>query len=458
MGKIITLGKSKKRSISCCLFLITSLLVFYFFLKVPRLGDDINNWKHRYLYKTVILDIHYVVHQYSYWSSRTLINFVMYLFSSHARIWFVLVNTLFFFLLLVSLSKLFNPNGVVQYDLIICLVMLAMPFPYLSTAGWIATTTTYLWPSIIAIFAISILLRNRKLGIAKEFIICISLLYAANNEQIMIILLLMLTYLIATSIYYRKENGQRYYLPLIMVVFNFIYMIICPGNKVRSQAETIRWFPQFIHLSVLNKLDLGVMTTGENVLFGNIIAVLLFVSLLALFQRARKTNSFNYSVANLFLLLICYILFDVHNLTGKLSRLFTFPHLGIVKSFSWSALIQLLIYLLFAFLLVNSMKNVFDNKYLEAIVLVGAAFLSRVAIGFSPTVYASSTRTYFVLMMVLLILCIPLAIKLQKMSKAMALSSSLVVLMLSVVNIVIAFMQISGNTISWLLPLWVVVM
>ena len=362
-------------------FLLTSILIFFMFYKVPIIGDDVYNWQHRYMFNTISKDISYVMFQYGNWSSRTIINFFMFFFSTHNIIWFSLVTAIAFYILLNSLSTIFNYENNHYIDICLCFLVLIIPFPYLSTAGWIATTTTYLWPIIVAIYASIPLFIGQKLRVIQYVLSGLGIIYAANNEQVMIVLMVMYTALIIIKAIKQDFNDNYKYccLQLLFILLDFIYFIFCPGNTMRSHAETLKWFPEFANLNALNKIDIGFMTTGQHILFSNSIVVLLLTLLILWIHFLYTKNNLVLPGVNLALLIISNILFDIFIVTGHLYKYFTFSKLGLLKGDNLSSIIQCLLYLCFFVLLITTYyygQN--QHLYIEMLILFIGSIFSRI--------------------------------------------------------------------------------
>lgn len=334
----------KQRTI---LFTITSIVMFIFFYQIPIITDDVYNWQHRDLFNTIPSDINYVINQYGNWSSRTVINFIMYFFSTHNVIYFALTSAFLIFILQLSLSQLFNANKQICLDLCLSLLVLIIPYPYFSTAGWIATTTTYLWPIVAAVYSVNITFRSAYSIKWYQYILAsLATIYAANNEQIMIVLFILYiaTIIINFTKYKLFKNSKFIYLQFIFVILDFAYFVLCPGNIARSHAETVRWFPEFAKLNIVNKLDIGFMTTGEHILFGNSLVILLLVSLLFLLSMLTSRKMVLSSIT-LLIVIISNILFDIFLLTGHLHIFFQFPKLGLLRSLDLFTILQFIIYI-----------------------------------------------------------------------------------------------------------------
>lgn len=434
-------------------FIMVSALMFLLFYKVPLIGDDVYNLQHREMFNTVQKSFNYVVSQYGNWSSRTIINFFMYLFSTHNIIYFSFITALLFYVLLGSLSKIFNSENSIYVDICLCLLVLLTPFPYFSTAGWIATTTTYLWPIIAAIYAVIPLLVDQQMKWYQYILTSLAVIYATNNEQIMIVLLIVyITNIMIRTLKHKVNFNYKYScLQLIFILLNFVYFILCPGNRVRSQLETAKWFPEFSKLNMINKLDIGFMTTGEHVLFSNSLLVMLLTLLIFWAHILISKKHILISGANLGLLLVADILFDVFILTGHFRSLFNFPKLGLLNQTTITSIVQFLVYCCYIILLALTYYYGQNSySYIEMISLLGGALLARIALGFSPTSYVSATRTFAVLGFTFLIMCIPLVKNILSKNRKVL----IVLSVFAIINMSIFILQIKGIELNRFLPLW----
>ena len=169
-------------------FGLLSLFIMYLFYITPIIFDDKFNKAHASLYNSFAKDWNATFSMYFSWSSRTLVNFVMYQMEVHGKYLFAIVTGLFFFVMLMSVSAFINDRQLFKFDVSIGVALMTVPLVYYSTAGWIATTTTYLYPICAATYALTAL-KMKKKAIWQEILLCLATLYAANNEQVLIVLL-----------------------------------------------------------------------------------------------------------------------------------------------------------------------------------------------------------------------------------------------------------------------------
>ena len=447
------------------LFSLVSLAIAYLFYITPVIYDDkVNQTTNAYLYNSISKDLHSVYEMYFSWSSRTIVNFFMYQLEIQNKIIFAVMVFLFFLLMLFSVSSIVNNTSNIRLDVSIAFALMTIPFAYYSTAGWIATTATYLFPISAATFALIPVFRNDMIKKNyKEVLIFLATLYAANNEQVLIVLLFIFGIYILLKIKEKSTISNLIIIQSILLLLDFLWFIMSPGNAKRSLAEIPRWFPQFKKMNFFNKLDMGFMTTVQHLLFGNLPYMLLIVVVPMIFyihQQKYDKKLKPYIVTSIltFVMWLAYsILFDIFNITksGKLAKLFIFPKEGLFTPDtigSKRSILSFLIYFIFiALLLFNySYKMKLDNYFILLASFFGA-LLSRVALGFSATNYVSATRTFSVMATVLVVMMLFMLKKVN--SKKMAYINILIICM-AIINVSMMYWQITSGNLKFV-PLWV---
>ena len=270
---------------------------------------------------------------------------------------------------------------------------------YLNSAGYIASTTNYVYPVaclLVVMYHIS-LVRNRKRVFWLQYpvtVLCI--LYITNHDQSAMVLIgglfLYLVYCIASKEDKSIIASTAFWLALAVICY--IFMFAMPGHiyRMTNTSEMERWFPQYADWSFSKKIYHGFSATAANFLFSDVklfllISLLLFI--LALSQNAlyKKVIAFiplavillsNYSGTDKFIVFFDYScgMPDLIPLSKNI-----LPFLTAVIS------ICSLFYTVW-----SCMKNK-QRKYLTLMLLVLAAG-SREMMGLSATLYASSFRTF----------------------------------------------------------------
>lgn len=404
------------------IMLASALPIYFLFSQITIFGDDAANKGNVAQFSTLKSLSLYVWHQYFTWSSRIIVNFVMYFVESKNIQTFAIITGLLFVVLIVSMSRIFNRENDFPVDIAIIFIMYCIPFVSLVTASWIATTTTYLWPSIMAVYSVTSLFVREKnyVSLLRIPFLVLATLYAANNEQVLIVLFCIFSF---ETFYHRfsfDKRGICIYLQELMIFLDAALIILSPGNKVRNIADTRHFFPDFSKLSIFNKLDMGIMSTGQHFIYGFNFSIIILFAMLSIYYYCLPKSKFRrmhlfVSLGNLILLFVLSSIFFISYRYGRLRRLFYFPKEGLLKSPQPIAFVLLLICLNFVVFIslvysISMFKNFKDNRIIYEIFIAG--LLSRLAVSSSATQYASSSRTFFTfefcLLVITLFVCIQL--------------------------------------------------
>ena len=407
--------KPKKRTVQ-----LTQMGVFFGILLIvhafisPTFGDDVVNAG---IYGNQPL-LSYLVSRYHEWSSRVFIEAAMMLLVV-APVWIWRVLNAFMVIWLVwNVADLFGSSGTegkLQAQRIFFVLLWLVPIESLGSAGVIATTVNYLWPLTTGIVA----MRPLKHFILSqdcrpwEYVLCpLCAVYAANMEQMAAILLG--TYL-ALGIFLwtrQKKLSLLYFIMLLIVAGSLCFILTAPGNGQRIIEETERYFPEFTSLAVYQKLGMGFLETVNYFVapdynrVNSTFAVLTGILFVEIVRRQRK------GIALLKVLIaLCPLAF--YWMLGRLGKHLLYQNyltrgLNVIGLFGENkelsgfgkysvplVAMQAAVYLL---LLVCVALTIFfihgksEETLLQLLILL-AGILSRVIVGFSPTVYVSGDRT-----------------------------------------------------------------
>ena len=398
---IITIRKNPKSVFWCVSICFT--IVFSF---AKRFGDDLGSMR---VIGGAISDYwNKAIELYATWSSRVLVNFVLYIFTDRNPLLWALYMGVCAFILMYALSALFTNKGSKNANMIIAVLVTAYTFKDINTAGWIATTTTYFGPTafgFLSLVPIKKIIKNEKFHQYEYLVYTLALIYAANNEQMMLVILG--AYFIATVCFLCNKKFRGYlFFQLLLSVASCCFIITCPGNIVRKGVE-IRWFPTYGILDRIDKIDLGYSTTMKWLFFENNPFVLYILILFTVLIWKEYKSAVLRSVALFPVILL--------SLTGPLKPVadYAFPNLnelisdnpstyGLVTPENQGGVLQFSIYLIWAVLIIIICIEIVmlsrDLKILlSSFVLLGTGLISRMIMGFSPTIYASKYRTCEVL-------------------------------------------------------------
>lgn len=213
----------------------------------------------------------FLSYRYATWSSRSLIEFnVGVLVSVPTEIWRIL-DSVIFAAIAVLLSKLLanNNESPFFYNCLACLFVGLFILTFskiLESAGWLATTTNYIWPICFILIHFYLLkefiFKNKDISKFKRTIIylilIITLLEAISSEQLLVMVGGAYLFTIVYCLYKKIEIPKLIYLFIIIILFNFIYDFCCPGNINRVKVVTKLGFPDYANFNIINKLDVGI--------------------------------------------------------------------------------------------------------------------------------------------------------------------------------------------------------
>ncbi|MCI1966656.1 MAG: DUF6056 family protein [Oscillospiraceae bacterium] len=388
------------------LVLAFGMLVIHMILPMNS-GDDTY---YSTVLKTTGLSVFLRDHYFG-WSSRLAIETVMVFIEYFPHIIWRLTDTAIVLLLGVSISKLTAYKNNRFDNWLITILLFAYPFIDMDTAGWETTTLNCLWVLALGVYVLSIVkkivLQQKKDCIATkikkhEYAFSImALLFSANQEQMCIVLLAIFIFLVFYLLYVKRRNWFIF-AGLAICITSLVFILTCPGNAVRKNVE-MRYFQDFNHISVIDKLEIGVSSTlAHYFLQPNLIFIIFCILLCAAvhIKYADKLYRLYSDIPITIALFFSLVLKLVPNFFTGLSFINTqMTEHGLItlENFTKAKSYMSLLILCGTFCIVLvSLYLVFGNTW-QSICAVGTmllGFLSRVAMGFSPTVWASDTRTY----------------------------------------------------------------
>lgn len=321
-----------------------------------------------------------------------------------------LFDTLVYLLILRLLVFLFGENTV-EDTLIIGLLMMLYPFSYLSSAGYIATSTNYIYP-ILCLLLIMVPFRQRMLGyeisMKQHVVSVIAILYVSNHDQSAMVLVggLLLALLLNKTLKLEKKNVRiiQFYLLLALVAYGVMFFM--PGHLKRMQntTEVGLWFPQYVDWSFGKKLYHGYSSTVANLLYGNVKLFQLFCLLLLSVALIKKAGW------KIFVPMIPIAVMVFSEQIGDFYFVGYYPHTsGMPELVPLDGRLLHYIPLVFSIIAVIGVFAsiwllVYGEKRrwtLLCLLLLGAG--SRGMMGLSPTIYESSYRTFSIFLYVLII-------------------------------------------------------
>ena len=407
------------------------------------IGDDI--WYSKVLSRYTLPD--FLSYRYYEWSGRLVIDAITIILTKENYLVWKILDTILYTLGVYLLIKFINKDNNRRIELIGLSLFLMYSFFDIASAGWIATNLNYSWCFIFAMISFIPLineLNGKKTNIFIYIISILSLIYAVNQEQSCLLILgINALYLIYCII--KKQNIIKFNILIVIIsALSLTIILTCPGNAERVIAETGRFYAEYVNFGILEKLYLGTIPTigiflKDKVLFTVFYIILSISALLKTKNKYLKYVLYFNIILILFLVLfktlidissiprylniglmqepIVKSLFStVNSITKSIplinSTIHVFTYKGIPSTVTASTVLAILISI---YLILSScwmIFKTFGKEQLFPLVLFIAGFMSRLAVGFSPTIFASGSRTAFFFYMTIITVTLMLIKKL----------------------------------------------
>ena len=333
----------------------------------------------------------WVVYRYHNWSSRFVEEGLGYILVQNPLLWRILDA-----LLMGSIPLLFAYLAGGKLAIFSATVLfLLYPINLMEEAGWICTTNAYLWPVVFALLACCVLYadyykpeRTKKWYVWAIFLL--ALVNAADHELMAAYLMMILAAYLPV---HRKQHHRISRIALcglVIAALEILLTLLSPGNKNRMNLETANQLPEFAGYGIIDKVVLGIIKTYRVLIETN-------DALFWILCIGVMTCGFLY-VRNPVKKLICAV-----PVLGMIVRNTAYSYLAIEKitviQYTDSNIYRPL--MLFAGIVVPLVLSIWfifseEGKWQGAVMPVVSfvgGIATLVAMGLSPTVYASGNRT-----------------------------------------------------------------
>ena len=116
---------------------------------------------------------------------------------------------------------------------------LLIPASMINNAGWIATTTNYVWvmaAALLSIWPIMNYIRGKSVNWLSFILSLVFLIYATNQEQMVVIMLVSL--LVLAGILYLSKMNILITLPHIAIVIaSLVFILTCKGMRQETSKK-----------------------------------------------------------------------------------------------------------------------------------------------------------------------------------------------------------------------------
>ena len=405
---------SNRRKINS-IFILASIVFGVSFGLINYINDDVALY---YRIGNSIRDFWaYSVEIYDSWSSRIFINLVWFIVLKSGVRGFALYMAVSMFLLLRGLYELMDTDGTATDVVFVIMVSMLFPFSSLTTAGWIATSTSYFGPQAAGVWALVPLkktLCGEKISNSSFGLYILAMLYSANAEQMNVALVFCYTVAIVV-LAVKKRFDWRLMVLYLIAIGSMVSMLKCPGNYRRSDMELVDHFPTYKTMDLIDKMDMGLSTTLHWLIVGGNILFLVICSLLVFEIFQQYTNKI-YRIIALFPVVLCLALGPMASIVSVVFPQFSMltQNVDMLGSFTIASsgegigMLQFFIFLCMCLALIVCML-LLNNSVTGLIVdltVILAGVGSRLMMAFSPSIYASGERTFTTLAVFFMIFCV----------------------------------------------------
>lgn len=344
--------------------------------------------------------------RYYGWSSRFIIDYTFLSILKISKYLWIVLQAAMMALIGYSISKLFvKKENKKEMNIMILFLILTYPIDVMNGAGWGASTLNYIWPLATALFCIIPIKKiwnEEKIKLFEYPLYVLALIFACNHEQTCAIVFG--TYLLFTILFIIKNKKINPFIviQLIFAICSLVFILTTPGNHVRVETETKMCFPDFKMLNFQDKISLGLTSTLGTIINDSPIPFAILSLMIVGFIFVNYKEKIYRIVALIPFVIICSLglFFDI--------AVKIFPYLGsLVGALTSQSLILnpmncnnlfyaipiILSIIVFASMILSILlifKKINGNV---AVLVFLVGFASRVMMGFSPTVFMSSTRT-----------------------------------------------------------------
>lgn len=301
-----------------------------------------------------------------------------------------------------------------------CIVVLLFPFSLLTSAGYVATSVNYVWSTAALLVALIPLKYIQKFHTKPIlYAVCIlACIYASNQEQSGAVLVTVYLIFIIYSFCIKTKVYKYIWIQFIISILGVVFVFSAPGHIQRSQLYTIFNQPDFLTLDFFEKLIRGFTSTSAVIITGQYLIWPLLCLMLLLVIWIRRQEIYIRFLAVIPVLGSLGLGLFQEYMPIKIRRLFSFyppwgysmPDYMYIDASTYTQTkyyIPLFITLILLGLVILEIFWAFGRELKGIIIFLvfSAGICTRVIMGFSPTLYGSSFRT-FIFLYFLLGICV----------------------------------------------------
>ncbi|WP_432414835.1 hypothetical protein ACRHM7_13130 [Chromohalobacter israelensis] len=336
--------------------------------------------------------------RYQQWSGRTLLEGVMALTIRYPLFWKIAIP-LCFSALCYQLWKLTLRHHLPlsKGSLVVLFIMLLMSGQVAAWgAWWVSGFYNYLLPTFLGVYALGTVLDRHRNRWFSRFLGAVAAVVACQQEQVAIALL---SSLLALSGYrlLKRQSFRHAGIVFLLGLISAYFLFNAPGNTLRYHAE-MSWLPSFAEMGLWEKLLLGLDRVNAHA-FDNtnrLFLLTVVVSFLAVYRERRPWPLKPVALGVLALFGFSVLLQQI-GLDDVTEKLGTTAPIGPSNWYDYDIFLSYTLTLLVYGTLFSSSVYLADNRG-QLLAYAGTLTLSvamTVAVAFSPTVYGSGARVFY---------------------------------------------------------------
>lgn len=338
--------------------------------------------------------------RYLCWSSRTVIELLLFVLGALPKIVWRLLDSIvisLFYCYLKKITHIFFPSNS-HNDKLLLLCFLCWPFSTMGTTGWLSSTTNTLWVLVAILYSALVFykkINGENMPIKEYIFFYLCLVYSCNHESALPIYALLLTGFLFISMLRKSLDIHFFISSLSIYVISAIWILHCPGNFNRLEGEQNK--VGYLTISLFDKIRMGINTTFYHyVSVPNIVLFLLCLTILL--SVCQKHKSFHKRLLGALPLILdigwTTYLFLRYTLTrGYLTYSYPDEHfVEIGKTEQYFALVScMLIFILFIYN-IYILLEIHEHRFLLMFILLLSA-LPEIELALTPAISASIMRT-----------------------------------------------------------------
>jgi len=361
--------------------------------------------------------------RYHTWSGRLIPDTFVYFFSQAPLILWKIVSLILYVIFSGTIFlyyKLFSKKQPPRKDYL--MLGLALILPVLMSAGayvdgvlWVSGSMNYFWIAAFGLVGLYPLVywinkkepANLPITLIGLFLTVVA---ASSHEQVGAVFIGLALGCFGYALFNKdfRDKPRKVLYPLLFLVvagISFALNLTAPGNKLRLDAETLRWLPDLYSVPVLERINYSARWLIDTVVNQSAFLMgLSIVLLLVLFMKKQKKDMLDYIFSTL-LAVFALLLFTKG--LESVSYWFTFYPVWASPDITLISYIPLVFWVFALTLVVISPLILYRKEKIGFLisVLYGAFVASIAIVTLSPTMYASGPRVLYIPSLVLFFIC-----------------------------------------------------